>query len=131
MDDESDCTFQVALALQTMGAVSQKTGTKSLVISGDFNTPPDYPAYAFIKDGYMSDLTRKSAEHKTDTKGILTPVSTIIFMIYCQTTICPLNLISCKYSHFFVVIEREAREIILLVASVCPSVRLSVCLCTL
>ncbi len=67
-----------------MGALSQKTGTKSFVISGDFNTPPDYPAYAFIKDGYMSDLTRKSAEQKTDTKGILTPVSIIVFIIQCQ-----------------------------------------------
>ncbi len=75
--------LQVALGLQAMGSLSQKTGTKALVFSGDFNTPPDFPAYAFIKDGYMSDLTRKTAEQKTNAKGLLSEVSVHANMHIC------------------------------------------------
>ena len=57
--------LQIALALQRMEAFSQTRNTKALIISGDFNTPPHYPAYQFIKEGQITADMEQSYEDKT------------------------------------------------------------------
>ena len=66
--------FQVALGLQALHDLSQSTGTSAIIMMGDFNTPPNFPAYSFLKEGQVTDITRQSVMDKTDKGGILTPV---------------------------------------------------------
>ena len=65
---------QVAVGLQALHDLSQSTGTDAIIMMGDFNTPPDFPAYSFLKEGRVTDTTRQSVIDKTDKGGILTPV---------------------------------------------------------
>ena len=65
---------QVALGLQALHDLSQSTGTDAIILMGDFNTPPDFPAYSFLREGRVTDSTRQSVIDKTDKGGILTPV---------------------------------------------------------
>ena len=51
--------------MQRIDAFSQTRGTRALILSGDFNTPPDFPAYEFMKVGRVTDAMRKSLEAKT------------------------------------------------------------------
>ena len=66
--------FQVALGLQTLHDLSQSTGTSAIIMLGDYNTPPNFPAYSFLREGRVTDITRQSVMDKTDKGGILTPV---------------------------------------------------------
>ena len=68
----------MALALQRMEAFSQTRGAKAMIISGDFNTPPHYPAYSFIKEGHITEDMQKSFEDKTPLHK-LEPVSFFSF----------------------------------------------------
>ena len=66
--------FQVALGLQALHDLSQSTGTDAIIMMGDYNTPPDFPAYSFLREGRVTDITLQSVMDKTDKGGILTPV---------------------------------------------------------
>ena len=61
--------------MQRMDAFSQTRRTKAMILSGDFNTPPDFPAHEFIKSGRVTDAMKKSFEAKTPLHK-LEPVST-------------------------------------------------------
>ena len=65
---------QVALGIQALHDLSQSTGTNAIIMMGDYNTPPNFPAYSFLRDGRVTDNTRQSVMDKTDRGGILTPV---------------------------------------------------------
>ncbi len=58
-----------------MKQLVDSTGTEAVILMGDFNTPPHYPAYALLQDGRITNATRKSTLNKTDRLGILSPVS--------------------------------------------------------
>ena len=66
--------LKVALALQRLNAFSQTRKTRALILSGDFNTPPSYPTYEFIKQGRITGDMKKSYESKTPLQK-LKPVS--------------------------------------------------------
>ena len=65
----------MALGLQALHELSKSMGTEAIIMMGDYNTPPHFPAYSFLKDGRVTDDTRQSVMDKTDKGGILTPVS--------------------------------------------------------
>ncbi len=53
-----------------MHGLSQTTGAQAMVLAGDFNTPPNYPAYHFIKTGKLNNNITTSVEQKTATDSL-------------------------------------------------------------
>ncbi len=48
------------MALQEMHRMAEEHGTKSVILSGDFNTYPDTPPYKFIEAGRLTPENLKS-----------------------------------------------------------------------
>ena len=66
---------QAGLALQYMDHVSKQRGTKAMVLAGDLNTSPQYPAYEFIKTGKLNGPVKQKLKEKTKLEDIDDPVS--------------------------------------------------------
>ena len=62
------------MAFQYMEHVSQQRGTKAMVLSGDLNTPPQHPAYEFIKTGKLKGAVKQKVKEKTKLEDMDDPV---------------------------------------------------------
>ena len=57
---------QITMALQKLKAFSETRATPSVVLVGDFNTPPYFPAYDVITTGKFTDKNRVNLEARTE-----------------------------------------------------------------
>ena len=57
---------QAALGLHAISDLSRSTGTQSTVLLGDFNSLPDDPVYRFLRDGHVTEETRRMILDQTD-----------------------------------------------------------------
>ena len=60
------CVLQTGLSLQYLKKLSDRRGTQAMIFSGDLNSPPDHPAYQFIKEGKLSESIKQNIMDKTD-----------------------------------------------------------------
>ena len=59
-------TLQAGLSLQYLKKLSDRRGTQAMIFSGDLNSPPDHPAYQFIKEGKLTKDIKQSIMDQTD-----------------------------------------------------------------